>query len=93
MIVDEVSHGVGVFGIDVREFGAAREPPTPLPVLILYLPTLPRAVGLAEPDAEVVDGFEGGLSGPLGTLVERERRTQVRRYLLESFDQSAERGQ
>ena len=93
MIVDEVSHGVGMFGIDVREFGAAREPPTPLPVLILYLPTLPRAVGLAEPDAEVVGVFEGGPLGPLGTLVERDRLAQVRWYLLESFDEPREGGQ
>ena len=45
LIVDECSHGVGVFGINVRELGAAGEPPAPLSVLILDLPTLPRLSG------------------------------------------------
>ena len=74
---------------DVGEFGAAWEPPAPLAVEVLDLAAFSRRVRVAEPDVDAVGGGQGRPLGPLGSLVERDRLSQVDRDLLEGSAASA----
>lgn len=73
LVVDDVRGVVGFGGEDVREVGAAWEPPAPLPVEVLDLAALPWRVGVTEPAFDAVGVRDGGPVRPFRSLIEGDR--------------------